>query len=58
LPALKVPPLAALAVMTYGLPVTRRSAAPVLASVHAPTVSPFFSPVLLKFGATEVFVLP
>ena len=46
MPALKVPPAAALGVIAYGLPVTLALAdAPALASATLPIVSPFCRPV-------------
>jgi len=57
LAALKVPPVAILAVMVYGLPLTPAVATvPVLARVTLPMVSPFCRPLEVK--AERVGVWP
>ena len=59
MPALKLPPVAALGAISYGLPATLAVAsAPALARLTRPIVSPFFSPVLLNSVPLKLTVLP
>ena len=59
MPALKVPPVAALGVMAYGLPATFAvPAAPALVSVTLPIDSPFFRPVEVNSPPVKLIVWP